>query len=506
VSSFEKIGFILVYLSMRNRISILAILLSTFCFGQNITVGPNGDFPNLAAAESAMSPGDTVFVMDAIYEDGTQFLTINGMPDEPIVIKAINQHQAIFQGGTESIHLINCSYVIIDGFVIQGQSGNGINIDDGGDYTTPTHHITIQNCIFQDMAANGNNDLLKLSGLNDFTIQQNEFLRGGPGGSGVDMVGCHRGVIQDNTFDDSGVTGIQAKGGTQFILIRRNYFTNLIQRALNLGGSTGLQFFRPPLTNPIVDAFEAADLMVYSNIFVRNWAPIAFVGSVRVKVFNNTFYNPQNWVIRILQETTEPGFLACADNEFRNNIVYLDDDLREVNIGPNTNPESFIFSNNLWYNAMDAGNWLPDLPVTDVDQLITNPLLVDPENGDFTLQENSPAIGSGLMLVEPETDYLASAYANPPSIGAYEGAVSTSNFEEFFNDELRVYPNPTDGLINISAEMAMVEIAVFDLAGRLVYNKKSQNGLIDISYLDAGIYILQIGIGDEVFNRKVVLR
>ena len=59
------------------------------------------------------------------------------------------------------------------------------------------------------------------------------------------------------------------------------------------------------------------------------------MGCVRVKVINNTFYKPENWVFRILQETTEPAFLACADNEFKNNIVYQETDLTEVNIGAN---------------------------------------------------------------------------------------------------------------------------------------------------------------------------
>ena len=490
---------------MCNRFFILAILFTNLSSAQNIFIGPSGDFENLEAAESSMLPGDTIFIMDGVYSNGTQFLTINGMPGKPIVIKAMNRHQAIFQGGTESIHLVDCSYVIIDGLVIQGQTGNGMNIDDGGDYATPAHHITIRNCIFQDMMASGNNDLLKLSGLDDFTITNNEFSRGGAGGSGVDMVGCHRGIIQENYFDDSGVSGIQAKGGTQHILIRGNIFKDLSQRALNLGGSTGLQFFRPPLPNPIVDAFEAADLEVHSNVFIRSWAPVAFVGCVRVKVYNNTIYDPQNWVIRILQETTEPGFLTCADNEFVNNIVYLSDDLREVNIGPNTNPESFTFSNNLWYNAMDAGNWLPDLPVTDIDQLITNPKLVDPENGDFDIEEDSPAIGSGLFLADTITDFDTEPFVNPPSIGAFEGAVTTSNFEKFMHAELSVFPNPASDFIFISTNEEVLGISIFDLNGRIVYKTNSNSENISMLGYEPGIYFVRVHWVDGILTRKVIV-
>ena len=470
---------------------------------QVITIGPSGDFLTLESAESSITAGDTVVLLDGTFSDGTQFLTINGTKEQPIVIKAENRHQAIMQGGTESIHLVSCSYVEIEGLLIQGQSGNGMNIDDGGTYTIPTHHITIRDCIFQDMAANGNNDLLKLSGLDSFLIENCVFQRGGEGGSGVDMVGCHHGTIQDNYFNESGVTGIQAKGGTQFILIRRNIFENMSQRALNLGGSTGLQFFRPPLPDPIVDAFEAADLEVYSNIFIRNWAPIAYVGSVRVKVYNNTFYDPQNWVIRILQETTVDGFLACADNEFRNNIVYLPEDLREVNIGPNTNPESFLFSNNLWYNASDAGNWLPDLPVTDFGQIISNPKLIDPENGNFDIEEDSPAIGAGLFLVEPQTDYHAKPYANPPSIGAFEGAVSTSVENEFNEPEIIIFPNPTKDQIQVISEADIHSLTLFDISGRLLSYTESR--IMNLGRLQPGMYCLQIHLSNQLISKSVIV-
>lgn len=488
----------------KNKLLLIFLLCYVHNHAQNISIGPGGDFSTLSAAESSISPGDTVSLLDGTYSDGTQFLTINGTKDQPIIIKAQNRHQAIMQGGTESIHLVSCSYVEIEGLVIQGQSGNGMNIDDGGTYTIPTHHITIRDCIFQDMAANGNNDLLKLSGLDSFLIENCVFQRGGDGGSGVDMVGCHHGTIQDNHFDESGVTGIQAKGGTQFILIRRNIFENMAQRALNLGGSTGLQFFRPPLPDPIVDAFEAADLEVYSNIFMRNWAPIAYVGSVRVKIYNNTIYDPQNWVIRILQETTVDGFLTCADNEFRNNIIYLSDDLREVNIGPNTNPESFLFSNNLWYNASDAGNWLPDLPVTDVDQLISNPKLIDPENGDFDIEDDSPAIGAGLFLPEPQTDYNVQPYADPPSIGAFEGAMSTSVENEFSEPEIIVFPNPLTDLIQIKSDSQIQSVSLFDVSGRQLYY--AERSSFEISSLKAGIYFLQVRLSNHLITKKVIVK
>ncbi len=462
--------------------------------GQHISVGTGGDYATLEDAQSDMDPGDTIFILDGTYSNDPQFLTIEGTASDPIVIQSLNKHGAIFQGGSEAIHLTNCSYVQIIGLVIEQQTGNGMNIDDGGDYNTPAHHITIKDCLFRDMNAAGNNDLLKLSGLDDFIIEGCEFLNGGGGGSGIDMVGCHQGIIQDNIFDDAGTSGIQAKGGTQFILMRRNIFKDIDQRAINLGGSTGLQFFRPPLPDPIVNAFEAADLQVFSNIFIRSWSPIAYVGCVRVKVYNNTIYDPENWVIRILQETTVNGFLTCADNEFRNNIVYLTQDLTEVNIGPNTNAGSFIFTNNLWFNLAQS-TWPLVLPVVDSNQLIGDPLFTNSTLEDFTIPTNSPCVNKGVVRPDPQTDFLQNFYANPPSIGAFEGSNITTATPYIIESEcISMYPNPSANRIKVEGDFSDAEILIVNSAGTIIqdYSSASSPLVIDLDALPSGIYFISI--------------
>jgi hypothetical protein len=384
------------------------------------TVGMNGDFPTISQAGPYLLPGDTALVLDGTYTDGTQFLyDLAGTEELPILILSETPLGAVFQGGTESLHLVRCSWVIIDGFLVEQQTGNGMNIDDGGIYDIPAHHITVRNCEFRDISAGGNNDLLKLSGLDYFAIENCQF-KNGAAGSGIDMVGCHFGFIRDNYFQDTGNSGIQAKGGTQHIRIERNLFRDIAQRAINIGGSTNLEYFRPPLPDPIENAFEAANIEVYSNVFIGSWSPIAFVGCVNSSVRNNTFFHPQNWAIRILQETAVQGFLPCSNNEFSNNIVYLANDIVEVNIGPNTNAGSFVFSHNLWYNEA-GGNWSPTLPVADPSQIIADPLFADIPAEDFRLQEGSPAIGSGIFSGEPLHDYLQLPFLNPPSVGAFEG-------------------------------------------------------------------------------------
>ena len=79
----------------------------------------------------------------------------------------------------------------------------------------------------------------------------------------------------------------------------------------------------------------------------------------------------------------------------------------------------------------------------------------------------------------------------------YGGSVSTKK-NEF--DNLVVYPNPTNNLLNISADLASIgnaKVQLYDIAGKQVYNNESlfyntNLATIDISNLQAGVYMLKI--------------
>ena len=269
---------------------------------------------------------------------------------------------------------------------------------------------------------------MKLSGLNDYWVLDSEFQRCGGGGSGsaIDHVGCHHGVIARNVFSDLQGNGVQCKGGSDDIEVRRNRFTNAGERSVNMGGSTGTEFFRPPLSTTAPN-FEARNIRVIANTFTGSTSPIAYVGCVDCLALNNTIVNPARWIIRILQETVTGGgytFLPAQNGRFLNNLVYFARGTIStyVNVGPSTDGPSFVFGNNLWYaHDMPASSRPTDLPSTETGGVIgMNPSLTNPAGGDFSLQSTSPAIGAGRSAVELRADVTGRCYGNPPSIGAYE--------------------------------------------------------------------------------------
>lgn len=496
----------------------LAFLLSLKTNSQTLHVGPGQTYSNLVSAAENATPGDTIFLHEHIYQGGNFITELKGTSDEWIYILAVSGEEVIFQGSTEAIHFIDAEYVYVNGIIVEQQTGNGINADDGGNYETPTHHLIFENCTFRNMASNGNNDLLKLSGLDDFEIRNCQFLNGANGGSGIDMVGCHRGLIKGNYFENMGSNSIQAKGGSQHVRIEANFFLDGGQRTLNLGGSTGLMYFRPDTAH-----FEAADLQVYSNVFVGSWAAVAYVGSVNVEIINNTIYKPENWVIRILQETVDPDrFLECGDNTFRNNIVYLGDNLStETNIGPNTRPETFTFSNNLWYNYENS-NWPgPNIPVNDPDNIIgEDPLFGNGPEFDFSLQSSSPAIGMGYSVQQPELDFAGALFNSPPSIGAFEGSPLTAVSQASGKEELDllVFPNPIQNGADLTLQFfnlqkGNIRAELIDIQGRVVevfYKNEFKKGnlawSVPLTVRQSGLYFLRVTFNDAknyFLSRKI---
>lgn len=471
-----------------------------------LEVGPGKPYPTLPDAAQDALPGDTIQLSPGIHAGGMYVSSLQGNADAWITIRGDGSTPVTIKGGTNAIQFTDPAYLILENLRIREQTGNGLNIDDGGSYDSPAHHVVIRNCVFEDMAATGNNDLLKLSGLDSFLITDCTFQRGAGGGSGVDMVGCHVGTMEMLTFEDMGSNSIQAKGGSRYLTIRGSLFKDGGLRSLNLGGSTGAAFFRPIGAN-----YEAADIDVFANVFVGSQAPIAWVGSQGVRVWNNTIYRPEKWVIRILQESTDTSFYqAVGYGEFVNNLVIVDNNLSTTsNVGPNTNAASFQFAHNLWYH-LDQPGWLgPFLPVPEVNGLIQmDPLLADPENGNMHLTDTSPAISAG--MIQPETnwkDFNDTPFHMPPGIGALEWTGTTSIKPQNGQPVTTSYgPNPAQSKL-VRTGVAFRHSWLTDIMGRWVMNFHQEEFEWDIHHLPPGIYCVfeQTKSGPQLVQKIIIL-
>jgi hypothetical protein len=424
-------------------------------------------------------PGDTVVISGTI-SGGDHISELKGNADSWIYI--LGQENATFDAGNTAIQLSDCEYLYFSGLTFQGQHYNGVNIDDAGSYESPTHHIKMVNCTFKDIDATGNNDLLKLSGLEDFEIVNCTFQNGSPGGSGIDMVGCINGLIANNYFRDLGTNSIKAKGGTRNIDITRNIFINGGNRGINIGGNTGLEFFRPQDSKT-----ESQDMLVYSNIFVGGECAVAYVGTYHSYVFNNTIVGSRKWVFRILQETVdESRFIACGDNGFYNNLVVVNDSIsRTVNIGGNTRPETFQFSNNAWYR-IGGKTWNHNLPTDETNGIVgKDPELSERYGYNIYPPKGSFLIGAGRSLDRETLDYDSIPFLNPPTIGAFELGEKTGVIDAKGEHSLLL----NDGVLHLENSYYL-SYEVYNYAGELLLSSKIKSNEIDLNQIDNHFLII----------------
>jgi hypothetical protein len=359
-----------------------ALILSFIGF---VTIGPTWaadvlvkNAEEFRRALASAKAGTHIRLSEGSYGAGFHFSNVRGEQGNPIVISAADaKHPPVFGNGQTALQFSNPAYLELRGLVFTNLSQNGLNMDDGGKVETPetARGIVLENLQVRDVGTTGNQDGIKLSGIWDFRVTSCTIERWGTGGgSAVDMVGCHRGLFESNVIrhivpEPGNCTGIQGKGGTSAIVIRGNRFEHAGGRAVNIGGSTGLQFFRPKLVEGEEHA-EGRDITIERNVFIGSQAPVAFVGVDGAKVRFNRMENPGRWVLRILQENRAPGFLPCRNGEFTDNtIIFKSTQWSEggVNIGGGTAPETFKFARNSWYCSDDPARSKPKLPTPELD-------------------------------------------------------------------------------------------------------------------------------------------
>lgn len=361
--------------------------------------------------------GTQVLVAAGTYGGAGTITNLHGTPTAPIALVADGDVVIDGNNAVMSFHFIDARYLVIEGITIQNTFPHGMNIDDGGSYDSPSEYVVLRNMHFRNIGApEQNRDCLKLSGVDNFYIELSQF-ENCRDGEAIDMVGSHDGVISANHFRNMGVNAINTKGGSANIHIHGNRFVDIAQRAINAGGSTGAPYFRP-----IDAAFEGNRIQITANIFVRPGStPVAFVGCDNCVFANNTIIDPQRYIARILEENLSRT--AGHSGYFINNIIVFDTNQVSgafIGIGPNTLPATYTFGWNLWYSTNNDQFSGPNhgSGITETSSIIQqNPEL----DANYRTQTGSPAFGQGTTVLRGLIgDYDRNAYADPPSIGAFE--------------------------------------------------------------------------------------
>ncbi len=183
----------------------------------------------------------------------------------------------------------------------------------------------------------------------------------------------------------------------------------------------------------------------------------------------------------------------------RNNIVWGNMALNSPNV-----PASSNFS----YSCIEGG-------LTGTGNIDEDPMFTDPDEGDYTLQADSPCIDAGDPLSPLDPDNTVA------DIGAFfydQGSGVNDDPETLKPIAFSLsgaYPNPFNPTTAISYQLSalsFVNLTVYDVQGRMVAelvngwrNAGVHEVIFNASGLASGIYLYQMITGDHTANGKMVL-
>jgi len=338
-------------------LAALCLLAVTPVFAATIQVE---DAAALKAALPKLKSGDILKIGPGEYPGGHSVTGVAKLTVEALDPKS----PPLFKGGKQAWHFSRCEGLTLRDLHCSGQSANGVNIDDGGKLTEPVKGTVLERLVVSDIGPDGNFDAIKCSGLQDLRIEDCEI--SGWGGQAIDFVGCSDARITGCRFIGkpgfSQHTGPQFKGGCRDVMIEKCFFKNAGQRPIQAGGSTGLDFFRPPGVK-----YEAFRIYIRDNTIEGGMCACAFTGVSEAEFTGNIILRPEKWIFRILQETKAEGFQACGKVKVSGNKITFrrEQVATEINISDGTAPETFRFEGNEWFAEDKPEDSKPKLPAEE---------------------------------------------------------------------------------------------------------------------------------------------
>lgn len=121
-------------------------------------------------------------------------------------------------------------------------------------------------------------------------------------------------------------------------------------------------------------------------------------------------------------------------------------------------------------------------------------------NADY-ISTTIPSVVSSLVVIVGE-------YNSTPQVYARELNDFTLNNNTFEATSFNVFPNPaTAGYVRVtSRENNPIAVEIFDLLGKVVLSQTTQNNEVNVSSLNAGIYVIKMTQGNATATQKLIVK
>ncbi len=311
------------------------------------------------------------------------------------------------------IHLHNVNHVWIVGFTVK-------NTGDIGIMGYETDHLLIQDNVVTDSASAGiavwkSTHLIvdgnEISRANQSKDQENLSI-----GEDVNHFEIRYNHVYDGLSDYVGANGISIKDGSSNGSVHHNHVHD-IKPALCIyidawnTLSENIEIHHNRLHDCKYHGVgitaerggKVKNIRVYNNLIYNNSTTGVHVGAGytpdtdTVYIYNNSFYNNG--------KGNEDGFGASVviKNRKANNVKIFNNacDSTKAQISILSSGNNLSIKNNLYARAQDKWNGEQN----GTPYFVGDPLWIDPNNGDFRLKADSPAIGQGSASLVPITDY-----------------------------------------------------------------------------------------------------
>lgn len=261
----------------------------------------------------------------------------------------------------------------------------------------------------------------------------------------------------------------------------------------------------------------------FNNLFFNNSAS-RFGGAVNMGYDGNRSQFINNTVVQNSAGIEGGGlYIFGANPDVTNSIFYY-------NTSP-LGPQIRAFNN--------AGDWAPDFrycniegglanlstdgnPIVYQDNLDANPMFTDATNNNFRLQASSTLINAGTTnpnIVATPWPAINGGFINFPNIdldgyqrivgiidiGAYElgGSLGFDTPEKF---NFTVYPNPSNGIFNISSNTNYDSLSVYNVQGVELFHKVADSRMtsIDLTNYPSGLYFVHFFINNKKYTCRII--
>ncbi|CAM1344837.1 T9SS type A sorting domain-containing protein [Tenacibaculum amylolyticum] len=397
---------------------------------------------------------------------------------------------------------------------------NGIDIarpsyiDTRGLYLSNVNHIDIINNKIHDMPGGG----LRVSDCEDINIIGNEIYAC----SRKSYSGTHALVVtratSSRTTNDYRIKILRNK-------IHHNYneqyswapTKNIITPHIDEGKGISLQRNETTYNNDnaINVNWEHGRILVANNIcYYNGFSGVHSNDGNRIDIIYNTcYFNSYTKSITEGITANNGGNIGISaqggsDVKIINNISVIDSGLSKSAIASNiSSADGLVVRNNIIYGTTRNGvtgtiNEDADIVAVQVDTQITDPLFTDPVNFDFSLQQNSPAIGAATVNAEVTNDYYNKDRGTDPDTGAIEYS-STLHIDDYNSNKVFLFPNPVDNILTVKGvTFKLSDIKIFNFLGQEFTNFRIINNGIDLSDLSKGSYIVKVKKHSEIIFKE----